>query len=208
MNIPFTTKEFFQVFEAYNLAIWPAQVAAYLLGIIAIWSVFSKSTLSDRLTSGILTAFWIWIGVFYHILHFAAINRAAYVFGLVFVVQGVLFFVDGVVYKKLSFRASRSFRFVAGACLVTYALVVYQLLGMAAGHHWPGIPVFGVAPCPTVIFTFGLLLWAAKRLPFWISVIPLLWALVGTTAAVSLGVPQDYGLAVAGIVYIVFAVIR
>jgi hypothetical protein len=203
MNIPFTTEEFFQVFEQYNSAIWPAHVLGYVLGIAAILSAFAISTSSDKLASGILAAFWIWVGVFYHILHFAAINRAAYVFGLFFVLQGVLFIGAGVISRKLSFRVTRSIAFGAGACLIAYGLVVYQLLGKVTGHIWPRAPFFGVAPCPTVIFTFGLLLWAAKPIPLYMYIIPLLWALVGTSAAVSLGVPQDYGLAVAGFLSII-----
>jgi hypothetical protein len=207
MNLPFTTEEFFQVFEVYNSAIWPVHVVAYLLGVAAIICAFSKSTLSDRLASGFLAAFWIWTGVFYHILHFATINRVAFVFGFFFVLQGVFFVIFGFICQRVSFQLTRTAAFGAGACLIIYALVVYQLLGIVAGHDWPRIPLFGVAPCPTVIFTFGLLLWAVKPIPFFIYFIPLLWALVGTSAAISLGVPQDYGLTVSGFVYVVLVII-
>lgn len=208
MNIPFTTEEFFRIFGLYNSSIWPAHLAAYLLGIAVILSVLSKSALSDRLASAILAAFWIWMGVVYHILHFSAINRAAYVFGLFFIIQGVLFIIAGVIYSKLSFRITSSIAFGAGTCLIFYALVVYQLLGKVAGHNWPRIPVFGVAPCPTVIFTFGMLLWAVKPIPFYMHIVPLLWALVGTSAAIKLGVPQDYGLTAAGFIYVILVFIR
>ena len=36
MNIPFTVEQFFDVFRTYNVAIWPAQVVAYLMGVIAL----------------------------------------------------------------------------------------------------------------------------------------------------------------------------
>ena len=56
--------------------------------------------------------------------------------------------------------------------------------------------MFGVAPCPTVIFTLALLLLSNAR---WRLVfIPLLWSAVGGSAAVLLAVPQDYGLILAG----------
>jgi hypothetical protein len=35
-------------------------------------------------------------------------------------------------------------------------------------------------------------------MPACLLVIPALWALIGLSAAVNLGVPQDYGLAIAG----------
>jgi hypothetical protein len=75
----------------------------------------------------------------------------------------------------------------------------YPLLGSAFGHLYPVSPVFGVAPCPTVIFTFGLLLWSTARVPGYVLVIPFLWSLLGFSAAVSLGMREDYGLVVAGL---------
>jgi hypothetical protein len=68
--------------------------------------------------------------------------------------------------------------------------------------------MFGVAPCPTTIFTFGLLLWAKKPIPAYILVILLIWSIIGTMAAVSLQVPQDYGLGIAGIVGTVLVIMR
>jgi hypothetical protein len=59
--------------------------------------------------------------------------------------------------------------------------------------------MFGVAPCPTTIFTFGILLWATKPVPGYLLVIPFLWSIVGMSAALNLQVPQDYGLVVAGV---------
>jgi hypothetical protein len=44
-------------------------------------------------------------------------------------------------------------------------MVVYPLLGIRFGHSYPRAPLFGVAPCPTTIFTFGLLLWATRSVP-------------------------------------------
>lgn len=60
--------------------------------------------------------------------------------------------------------------------------------------------MFGVAPCPTTIFTFGLLLLTRGPVPLRLLVIPLLWALVGASAALHLGVREDLGLVVTGLV--------
>ena len=68
--------------------------------------------------------------------------------------------------------------------------------------------MFGVAPCPTTIFTFGILLWATKSVPAYLLVIPLLWSIVGMSAAVNLRVPQDYGLVVAGVLGTVLILIQ
>src|SRR5512133_2548300 len=104
MNIPFTVEQFFTVFRNYNEAIWPAQIIAYILGIAVLVLAIRKVNLSDRIISAILAIFWVWMGIFYHILHFSVINPAALVFGIVFILQGLLFLVAGTFLEKLSFR--------------------------------------------------------------------------------------------------------
>jgi hypothetical protein len=78
-------------------------------------------------------------------------------------------------------------------------MAIYPVLGSLFGHTFPRAPMFGVAPCPATIFTFGMLLWTTRPMPACLLVIPALWALIGLSAAVNLGVPQDYGLAIAGV---------
>ena len=73
-----------------------------------------------------------------------------------------------------------------------YALA-YPALNMLAGHTYPASPTFGV-PCPTGILTAGLLLTTAHRPPIPVVVVPVLWALIGGSAALVLGVATDYVL--------------
>jgi hypothetical protein len=73
------------------------------------------------------------------------------------------------------------------------------VLGHLFGHIYPKSPTFGL-PCPTTIFTFGLLLWTDKKIPKYVLVIPFLWSIVGFSAAVNLKVYEDFGLLVAGII--------
>lgn len=80
-----------------------------------------------------------------------------------------------------------------------YAMVAYPLLGLALGHVYPRAPMFGVGPCPTTIFTFGVFLLAARPVPRALLAVPLLWSLLAVSAAFLLGVWQDLLLPVAGI---------
>lgn len=200
MILPFTVDQFFDVFSAYNIAIWPAHILAYLLGILATISAFRGKRLSGRFVSVILALFWIWIGVFYHIGHFSAINPIAIGFGGAFIFQGLLFFLVGTIGGKITFRFSVNPGSILGVCFVLYALAGYSLLGRVFGHAYPSAPMFGVAPCPTTIFTFGILLWASAPVPVYLLIIAFLWSIVGMGAAMSLQVPQDYGLVIAGVV--------
>jgi hypothetical protein len=199
MKIPFTVEQFFDIFGIYNIAIWPAQVVAYLLGIFALILALRENRLSAQIISGILALFWIWMGVFYHIIFFSVINPAAKAFGLFYVLQGILLLLVGTIGGKLSFRFHYKPLPVLGGLFILYAMVIYPLWGLSFGHSYPRAPLFGVAPCPTTIFTFGILLWATKPFPAYLLAIPLLWSIVGMSAAISLRVPQDYGLVIAGI---------
>jgi len=197
--LPFTTDQFITVFEQYNTAIWPLQPVAYLLGLIAIGLSVRPTRQSDRIISAILVLFWVWMGAVYHLTFFRQISPAAVVFGALFIVQGILFLLTGVVRGNLTFRAETDNLSIVGWVLVLYALVVYPLIGAALGHEYPRSPVFGVAPCPTTIFTFGLLLWTRAAFPKYLLIIPVAWALIGSSAAVAFGIGEDVGLVVAGL---------
>jgi Family of unknown function (DUF6064) len=197
--VPFTVEQFFAVFEAYNRAIWPAQVLAYILGGAAVWLALSPRPHSGRLVAAVLAGFWLWMGIAYHLWHFAAINPAAYLFGVAFVVQGVLFIVSGVLREHLSFRFRPNVFGLTGLTFIAYAAVLYAVLGHLGGHGYPKAPVFGVAPCPTTILTFGVLLLTDRPVPSHLLVIPVLWSLIGGSAAVLLAVPEDTGLIAAGV---------
>ncbi|MGC1401390.1 MAG: DUF6064 family protein, partial [Thermodesulfobacteriota bacterium] len=104
MEIPFTVEQFFDVFGTYNAAIWPIQVLAYVLGIIALALAIREGNLSARIASGILSFFWIWMGFFYHILYFRDINPSAWIFGICYLLQGLLFLLVGTIFGRLAFR--------------------------------------------------------------------------------------------------------
>jgi hypothetical protein len=199
MNLPFTVEQFFDVFQIYNTAIWPVQIVAYVLGIVALGMALRPSSVSSRIVSTILAVFWVWMGVFYHLIYYSHINSAAWIFGLLYVLEGGLFLAFGTFRGKLSFEFRYQPLPIIGACFILYAMVIYPLLGISLGHAYPRAPMFGVAPCPTTIFTFGLLLWVVDAVPVYLLIIPLLWSFLGVSAAINLQVPQDYGLVVAGV---------
>jgi len=116
-----------------------------------------------------------------------------------FILQSLLFFVLGVVKSKLTFKFKTNIFGITGILFILYALIVYPILGYIFGHIYPEAPTFG-APCPTIIFTFGLLLLVPVKIPKYLLIIPLIWSLIGFSAAVNLQIKEDFGLVVAGIV--------
>jgi hypothetical protein len=206
--LPFTQAQFLAVFAAYNAAIWPAQIAAYFLGLGAVFCLGRPSQTNGRIVSGVLAAMWLWTGIAYHGLFFSQINKAAFGFGLLFVVQGALIIDAGVIRSRLRFGLSNTLAGWVGLAFVAYAAVLYPLIGTATGHAFPELPMFGVTPCPVVIFTFGLLLLAANALPLWLLVVPFLWSLIGGSAAILLDVPQDWPLLASGFIAVPLIVMR
>ena len=204
MDLPFSTTEFLEIFATYNTAVWPAQILFYALALLAIVLAARMSSAGKSVTI-ILVFLWAWMGLVYHIGFFTSINKAAYGFGALFVVQALLLLYAGIVRRDLAYSFKGDPRSVAGAVLLAYALIVYPLLGIAFGHSYPQSPTFGL-PCPTTIFTFGLLLWCDRRMPWWLLIIPVLWSLIGTIAALKLGVTEDLGLQVAAVTAVVFQI--
>lgn len=200
--MPFTLEQFLGVFVAYNAAIWPAQIIAYVLGLVAVATLWLEGRLAFRLILSILALMWAWNGIGYQFLFFSPINPAAKFFAGFFVLQALLLAICASTVHGASFRIGRDFRSVAGFGFVIYAMLIYPVLGTFAGHGLMAGPMFGVAPCPTTIFTIGMLLAARGRWIVWLSVIPFLWSLVGLAAALQLGIPEDLGLPVGGIVLV------
>lgn len=197
--LPFTREQFLSLFGAYNEAVWPAQIVAYLLGAVVLAMVARPSALGARFVAFGLACMWAWTAISYHWIFFSTINDAALLFGALFVIQAVLLLYFGMGRTKLAFGTPRGWTAWVGWAFVAYAAIVYPLLGMATGHSYPEMPMFGITPCPVTIFTFGVFLLTTSPVPRWLLVFPFVWSLIGGSAAFLLGVPQDWLLLFSGI---------
>jgi len=194
MKLPFGVHEFLQVFRDYNLALQPLQLYVYLALLTVLFLFVSKTKAGLKVSFAFLAVIWFINGCAYHILFFSKINPIAKVFGALFIIQGLLFVLQVIFSKPYPHPDKLSIPQKAGWLIILYGTVLYSILGFFFGHSYPYAPVFGIAPCPTVIFTLGFLLalhgYAAKYL----YIIPLLWAAIGSTAAFQLGMKEDLGL--------------
>ncbi len=197
MHIPFTVNQFYGVFSAYNLAVWPAQVGLLGLAGFAVFMLVYPQRWSGMGISAILAFLWVWMALAYHLAFFTSINPLASVFAAFSLVGAAAIAWQGIVRRRLEFRIEPGVRTWVGAGLVIFALLVYPAWSSLAGHHYPGLATFGL-PCPTTIFTIGLLAFLVAPYPRSPFVIPVLWCFVGSQAAFLFDVPQDLGLVVAG----------
>lgn len=202
MRLPFTVAQFDEVFRAYNTAVWPAQVVLLALALAAMALVAFPHRWSGVGVSAILAAFWAWLGVAYHLAFFTAINPLAYGFAALSLLGALVFLWQGVLRRRLAFRLTANAYTAVGLLLVVFSLAVYPAWSLYVGHRYPTLPTFGL-PCPTTVFTIGLLAFTVSPSPRSAVVVPVLWSLVGSQAAFVLSVPQDLGLLAAALVGIV-----
>lgn len=198
--LPFSRDQFLTVFASYNAAIWPLQIAAWLLGAAAVIALFRPGRASSRFIAAVLALMWAWTGIVYHGLYFSGINRAAFLFGALFVAQAAALAHAAAGENPIRFEFGRGIASWTGLAFIVYSGVLYPLIGLASGDFYPETPMFGVTPCPVTLFTFGMFLLASNHLSRWLLAIPFLWSLVGGSAALLLNVPQDWVLLVSGIV--------
>ena len=196
MTLPFSREQFFEVFSRYNDAVWPAPLLLYAAALAALLFVLARRPNAGRVASAVLALLWAW-GAVYHLVYFREVNPAATLFGVAFLYAAALFAWHGVVRRRLQFTWQLNARSAAGLLLVAYGLAFYPALAWLLGHRYPAMPTFGL-PCPTTIFTLGVLTLARRPCPRSVFIVPLAWVLIGTQAALLFGVYEDLGLLVAG----------
>lgn len=194
-------QQFFSMFAQANAAVWPMQVVWYAAAIASVALAMCSARNANRPIAGMLAAYYVWLGVAFFELFYSAINGDAPVAGAMFVIGGGLFLLAGVIRGDLQFEPRGNAYGVLGGAIMLYALVIYPIIGVMTGHAFPSAPVFGLAPCPSAIFTAGLLLWSRPRMPAYVLVVPLVWLLAQTPSdALAIGVVGDLARPLVGVV--------
>ncbi len=196
--LSFKTSEFFPVLEQYNEDIWPLQVVAFILAFSAIFFSVKRTSWATRVILATLAFFWLWNGMVFCFLYWAPGYAYAYFFTALCAVQGILF-VKEAIKPSFCFEYKKGVSGIAAFLFLAYAVVGYQLLGLAIDHVYPRYFPVGLVPCPTTIFTLGLFLLANQNFPKYLLYLPIVGAISGLIA-VSGGIYEDVGLLIAGIV--------
>jgi len=198
----------FEAFGRYNESIWPVPLFAYILGIIIIFLGIKRIKPADNIILFLLALVWLWAGIICLLVHLAADYPVFYVLGALITIQGILLLVYALkpAGQLFHFEFKADFHGFLGGLYFFFALILYPLIGNWAGNPYPNHPVFGTAPCPTCIFTFGVFLWARKKVPAWLLIIPLIEAALGVLP-VYLGLYADIALVIGGI-YAFYLILR
>jgi Family of unknown function (DUF6064) len=70
MQLPFTREQFFDLFVAYNEAVWPAVVALWIVSTVIVARRLSAPHQHDRWVSALLVGHWAWSALAYHVAFF------------------------------------------------------------------------------------------------------------------------------------------
>lgn len=205
--MPFTTEQFFEVFRSYNTIVFPFQVLILALGILLVFLVRKESSFVSSFIKSYLLFLWLWIGIIYHIMFFTTINKAAYIFGALFVVQGLLFFVEFFIRNKFELIFENKRITYIGFALLIFGAIVYPIIGLTLGKPIEYSIILGL-PCPSVIFTIGIMIFLRKNLSKYLLIIPVLWAFIGFFAAIKFGVYQDIALPVSAFIVLYTNIIK
>lgn len=150
---------------------------------------------------------WIWIGLAYHFAFFTEINKAAYLFGGLFVLQGLFFLFETFSGKKLEFDfIGKSMDYVAYFFLI-FGIVIYPILLFFSENSLATTITLGL-PCPSTILTFGFLMLTSTKLSKYLLIIPTLWTLAGTSAAINFGVYPDYLMPISALTALIYLTVR
>jgi len=204
--LSFTLEEFLMVLERYNLSICPLQIISYILGLLAVFFAIKQTKYSMRIVLAILSFYWFWNGIVFCPIFWAPTYKFAYLFGAFGIIQGFLF-LRGIFKSDISISLRTNLYSIIGILFVVYAMAGYQLVGYFLGHVYPKFFPFGLVPCPTTIFTFGLFLMTVKKFPKYYLIIPFIVAMGGFLAAYK-GILEDLGLIIAGLLGTVMVLLR
>jgi protein-S-isoprenylcysteine O-methyltransferase Ste14 len=188
LNVFLTT-----VFGRGNTAIWPMQLVWYASAAAIIGLAFWPRRRASQLICLLAAACFVWVGIVF----FGVIDSGvslAWLWVAVFILEAILLLVAGIVRRDLVFAPRWNLSSVLGAVFLCYAIVVYPLIEMLGGQPLRESPLFGLAPCVTAFFAFGLLLWARPPAPRYVLLIPLAWALNAAPGNIAMGHVPDFPL--------------
>ncbi len=187
---------FFNNVSAYNVSIFPMQIITLVVAVILTYLLFVRpSTGVSKLIKIYLSFTFVWFALMFP---FEGVLKI--IFGLVHIVIAILFFID-IFTAKIEFKfPETSGKRYFMLFLIFSAFALYPLIEYMSGHLYPKILLFGVAPCPTTIFSLALLVGAVPKVGkiiFILLIFPAIFS--GLSVPIMLGVWADLLLLFTGV---------
>ena len=112
---------------------------------------------------------------------------------------GLFLIWEGVILYNLKFVFRMTVQAFLGYFFILYGLIIYPVVDYLIEPNFSRTISVGL-PSPTIILTFGFLLLCDKKFSKYLLIIPSLWAVIGFSAVIKLGVYQDSMMIIAAII--------
>jgi len=202
----FSPRTYYRLFELYNLAIWPAQIVALMLGLAVLGLWLRRDAWHGRAAAAILATCWLWVAGAYLLGRYDTINWAAKYFAAGFVIEALLLVWAGIVRNRLVLAPPAGIVGWGGFVIFVFALGIQPLAAPFAGRPWSQLEFFGIAPDPTTVATLGVL--AAARAPAWLFVLPAMWCVLSGATLWTMGSPDALVTPAAALLALLLAGLR
>jgi hypothetical protein len=202
--MPFSLEMLLDYFAVYNERIWPMQLLGYVAGLLILVPLFQPGKAWNRVVTGMLALLWLWVGLVFWV-QAASTMAMLYAPAALFTVQGALF-LNALVRGHISYGRAGRVDTILGLAFIAYALAGYPLVGLLVGHVYPHTILSPLFPCPAIVLTFGVFLFA-RGVPRHLLIIPTFWAVSGVLWFY-LGMFEDAGLVITGVVGVVMIAAR
>lgn len=195
----FSPRTYYRLIERHNEALWPAQVAAFGLGLVVLDLLRRPNARQGRIVSAILAILWVWVAWGFLWRRYATINWAAKYLVWLFAIEVALLVWIGVIREgpRIGWRRDAAGRL--GGALLLLSLLLYPAFAPLLGRGWRQAELFGVAPDPTVLATLGLLLLADGPPRWGVLAVPVLWCVVSGATLLAMGSPEAWVLLAAAL---------
>ena len=195
---------FYKRMLEYNTDVFPLMICSYIFVVFLLVIIGTKIQMKNRLSGFFLSFLFVFIGLITFIYYFGVVHSQYYVWGSLWVLQGIAFFLHSGIKNSMLIEYKKDCKTAVATILLFSALIIYPVIGFLTGHGYPTGPIFGIAPCPVTIFTFALLILNRRAFPITLLIIPFLWSLTGIYAIFFLHVYQDAIEVIAGITGLFF----
>jgi hypothetical protein len=173
----FSPQTYYRLFELYNAALWPAQLVALAVGLLALPALLRAGDRASRGVLALLALAWLAVAWWFFWQRYARINLAAPYFAGLFLLESALLL--RAAWLGSGFAATRTSDVRGRGALVLYlvALCLYPFIGLARGRSATQAEVAGLAPDPTALATLAILLLQGGGRFWLLAPIPVLWCL-------------------------------
>ena len=176
---PYDTEVLWQLLAQHQAAGWPATLVLLALALIMVRGCRVPDDAVARRHVALTGLLWISVGVGYHGVFYRDLNWAAIGFAALFVLQGCAVLARGWVGRSWP-RTAASASWVSsariGALAVVTALLLYPLLEAFTLPDWRATGWVGMTPDLTLLFVLGVCLLSRLLMPWYLWLLPLLWA--------------------------------